>query len=415
MSHILVVELPGGNDTDVIEAILQRGDRFTFLTSDLGHYMRQDKVAQVLQKASDIIAIDDFGDDHIKVCVEEKGLNQIQAVICIVDIRIVAAAKIAQQIGVPFLEPETAALLRDKFSVREKLLAAGLGNKNFRLARNEQEMFDAVYAIGYPVVIKPCDGYASQNVVMIHGPEDLDPLISPIPALANQETDYGLGVSANRRWLVEKYLDGKFVGVDTLTHEGKHFVVGFNEKIMFPRPSFAIRGGCFSPANNNQNVLGQYACAILDSVNFNHGAAHLEVMMTDEGPQLVEINPRLVSAKIPRLMNLGLGRNVYNDLVDLHLGVLNFDQLKSADLFAVSRWIIAENEGILDDVHTPVSSNDAIRVSEILKRKGDNIRPPFENSDRIGYVMTSHKDREAAEKIADQWVHETKISYLSKS
>jgi len=40
MAHLLIIELPGGNDTDIIQSALDRGDKFTFLSSQLDHYRR---------------------------------------------------------------------------------------------------------------------------------------------------------------------------------------------------------------------------------------------------------------------------------------------------------------------------------------------------------------------------------------
>ena len=41
-------------------------------------------------------------------------------------------------------------------------------------------------------------------------------------------------------------------------------------------------------------------------------------MLTDEGPRLVEINPRLVVARVVRLISAALGRSVQADLIMLH-------------------------------------------------------------------------------------------------
>jgi glutathione synthase/RimK-type ligase-like ATP-grasp enzyme len=229
VAHILVIDLPGGNDADVLEAIIERGDEFTFLTSDLSLYRQQATIAPLLAKARHEIEVPSFDFNEILKALSAKMTLPLNAAICIVDIRMVMAAKIADHFGLAFLAPNVTMTLRDKFTVREKLAAAGIGNQHFRLARSEQEMLQAIDEIGYPVVIKPCDGYASQNIVMLHGPEDLDPLISPIPSLAEQSTDYGLGVKANQRWIVEKYLQGSFIGVDMMTHKGVHHFVGVNE------------------------------------------------------------------------------------------------------------------------------------------------------------------------------------------
>ena len=56
--------------------------------------------------------------------------------------------------------------------------------------------------------------------------------------------------------------------------------------------------------------------------------------------------------------------------------------------FAVSRWIISEITGILEEVTIPPILNPGIRHVEILKKTGDSVSYPYQNADRIGYIMT---------------------------
>ena len=51
MAHLLIIELPGGNDIDIVAAALERGDEFTFLSGQLEHYRRQPAVWAALQPA----------------------------------------------------------------------------------------------------------------------------------------------------------------------------------------------------------------------------------------------------------------------------------------------------------------------------------------------------------------------------
>ena len=50
-----------------------------------------------------------------------------------------------------------------------------------------------------------------------------------------------------------------------------------------------------------------------------------------------------------------------------------------------------------------------IRSVEILKKPGDSVRPPFENADRIGYVMVCAPTRSEAEQLADNFVLQTTV------
>ena len=410
MAHVLVLELAGGNDVDILDAIIARGDSFTFLTSDLASYQAQPAVGASLARAVECLECPGFAYAEVEVALAERhGRQPFEALVCMVDIRIVVAARLAQRLGLRFLNPDTAALLRDKFSVRQRLQARGVPQAGHRLATSEDEILAAIEELGFPVLIKPCDGYASQNVVVIEGPEDLEPWISPVPSLAAQAMDYGLGVRSNQRFVIERYLTGSFIGCDTMSEGGRHHFLGLNEKVMRPPPSFTIRGGCFIPAAPGMETIRDYAFSMLDAVGFDFGAAHIEMMITADGPELIEINPRLVSAKIPRLMGYGLGRSVYADLVSLHLGESAFLTQDHAGLFAVSRWITADRAGRLTRVILPEWNDPGVCSFEILKREGAPVRPPFENVDRVGYVMTAGVNRSEAEALAERWIGDVQL------
>ena len=415
MAHLLIIELPGGNDTYILEAAIERGDEFTFLSAQLSHYRAQEAVQAWLDRAVQCVEIPSF--DCADVEQQMRALHQIKpfdALLCLQDIRLVEAAKLAHALKLKYLNPESAQLLRDKYKVRCRLQACCIEQPEFALATTNHELQSAVAQLGLPVLIKPADGYGSQNVVVLRFDDDLDPWMSPLQDMLPSRADYGLGVKANDRLLVERYMHGDIIGCDTFTHEGQHTLLGVNEKLMFEPPSFAIRGGCFTPNHGQFNALEEYVFRLLDAVGFNCGAAHIEIMLTEHGPRLIEINPRLVGAKIARLMGLALGHSVHQALIELHLGQ-SYQQLAHTRHVAVTRWLVADRLGLLSHIEHPESNAPEIRCIEVLKKAGDALRPPMENADRIGYVMSCAPHKSQAQTLADNYVAGCQIHYLPET
>ena len=411
MAHLLVIELPGGNDYDLLKAASDRGDRFTFLTQDLTHYKALPEVWEWIGRASHHVESNDFTYPELERLVGDiHREDRIEALLCLIDIRLIEASKLAKFLGVKYLNTTSAELLRDKFNVRERLRSHGIDQPEFHLATTNDEIQLAVDALGLPVLIKPSDGYGSQNILTLQSPDDLDPELNQLQNLLPIKSNYGLGVVSNDRLLVERYMSGVLIGCDTFTHNGKHQLLGVNQKLMFPSPSFAIKGGCFLPFNSAWKELEKYIFSLLDAVSFDYGATHIEIMVTNEGPRLVEINPRLVGAKIPRLISFSLNRSIHSDLIDLHLGhgLVDLSQIQDPNA-SVTRWITTSQAGTLESVELPVWSDDGIRCVEILKKSGEHVSYPFENSQRIGYVMTTAKTQAEAEEIADRFIADTKV------
>ena len=412
MAHLLIIELPGGNDTDIVQAAIARGDDFSFLSAQLDHYRRQPQVQFLLDQAYAQIEVPDFDYDRVQSAVLELHARfTLDAVLCLLDIRLIEAARLAQRLKVRHISPATATLLRDKFQVRQRLAEHGLTQPEFALAQSNDELKQTVARLGLPVLIKPADGYGSQNIVVLRHDEDMDPWLTPLEDMLPSRTDYGLGVKANDRLLVERYMEGTVIGCDTLSVNGEHHLLGVNEKLFFDPPSFAIRGGCFLPNSPAFAAIQSYVFACLDAVDFNWGATHTELMLTAEGPRLIEINARLVGAKIARLVGYALNRSIHSDLITVHLGQQPSSiAVPAPSQVAVTRWIVAEQAGVLERIELPAWRDDKVRCVEVLKRPGDAVRAPFENADRIGYVMVCGLTRAKAEELAERFVALTEIS-----
>lgn len=405
MAHVLIVDLPGGNDSDIVQAALERGDTFTFLTSDISLYAAQSDVQVWLDQAEQVIEVPGFAYAEVEARVLRSHQAQpIEAVLCLLDIRLVESAKLSSALKLPHLNVQSAQLLRDKFSVRQRLVERGVPQQAFQLATSNDELIQAVQTLGLPVLIKPVDGYGSQNIVVLQDPEDLAPWMTPLNDMLPSHADYGLGVRANDRLVVERFMKGQIVGCDTVTLKGQHQLLGVNEKLFYEPPSFAIEGGCFIPNQGQFAELEAYVKALLDAVDFDWGYAHIEIMLTAEGPYVIEINPRLVGAKIARLVSMALGVSVHQHLIALHLGQADFLEPAQSGQVAVSRWLVADHEGILDHIVLPDVDDPRIRTVDMLKHKGDAVRPPFENADRIGYVMTCAASQQEAEALAENFV-----------
>jgi biotin carboxylase len=413
MAHLLIIELPGGDDTDLLIAAITRGDEFTFLSAQLDHYRNQPAVWSLLEAARELIDVPGFDDIEVmRRVLDVHARRRIDAVLCLLDIRLVEAARLAEKLNVRHISPATARLLRDKVSVRRRLAERGIAQPTFELAESNAQLQAAVQRLGLPVLIKPADGYGSQNIVVLRHAQDLDPLLTPLTQMLPSRADYGLGVVANDRLLVERYLSGTFFGCDTLSVDGRHTIVGLHQKVMFEPPSFAMRGSTFVPhsmPNANASMIERYVVSLLDAVGFNWGAAHTELMLTAEGLHVIEINPRLVGAKIARLVSHSLGQSQHARLIAAHLGVQPTEPEPSDALVGVIRWIVAAQPGVLEAVRLPQWNDPRIRCVEVLKRPGDPVWPPFENADRIGYVMVCGADREEAERIADRVVAEATV------
>ncbi|MDE1917156.1 MAG: ATP-grasp domain-containing protein [Sphingomonadales bacterium] len=408
MSHLLIVDLPGGNDTDILTCARELGHRVSLLTADPDHYRGQSEVAQALSGA-EIIAAPGFAMQTLLADLQARHrVDPFAAVLCLQDLRIVESAEIAQALGLRHLNPVTARLARDKAAVRRHLERHGLPQPACLEAEGAGQLLAAVASVGLPALIKPADGFGSQNVFALRTPADLDTLHQLASLVAAGPGTYGLGVMAGRRMLVERLIEGQLIGLDTMSAGGQHRLLAVNEKLMFAPPSFAMRGGCLSVNIGQFSALEAHAFALLDAIGFDHGAAHIEMILSTQGPVLVEINPRLVGARIARLLSAGLGRSVHADLIALHCDGRLPDAAPQGHHVA-NRWLGAPCAGELTALEMPDIANLPASFT-MMARVGDAVTPPLDNADRLGMVMAWGDDRAMAEAQADALLAATRLT-----
>jgi biotin carboxylase len=412
MAHLLLFEVPGANDFNILQEAVRLGHEVTFFTADIDCYLAHVSLAaSSLSLARSVVAVTPFDYESFEsAALEIHQEKPFDAILCLIDIRMIESARLAERLGLKFLNSKTAILIRDKYSVRARLAQHAIRQPKFALATTNEELRAAVESIRFPVLIKPSDGYGSQNIITFHDEQGYMAMAEPFANYLPLKTDYGLGVNANDRLVVEEYIRGEVIGCETFTINGKHVFLGINDKVFFPPPCFGIKGSCFPSDRFDTEVIRDYVFGILDALDFDFGAAHTEIIITSDGPYLVEVNPRLIGAHIPRLLGYALERSIYADVINLHLGL---DLASLHDLHpqrvAVSRWFTSKQNGVIKAIVTPETDDPGIMAVHLFKNPGDRVRPPFENADRLGYVMVVGKTQAEAEHFADKFVSDTQV------
>ena len=408
MSDLLVFDLPGGNDGDVLVAARALGHRVTLASADPDQYRAQPELAPLLADLDAIIALPADGAEWP----QRFSSFACDAVLCLQDLRLVEAARVARILGLRHVSPECAALCRDKAAVRQRLADCGIAQAPFARVEpgpgSAQALLAAVGRVSLPAIVKPVDGFGSQHVFALRNAADCAVLARLADLVAAGPGDYGLGARASGAMLVERLHEGPVWGCDVLRADGRHLLLGVHEKIMAKPPAFAILGGCFTANCGQFAELDAWLCAVLDAVGFDNGAAHVELVMTGAGPQLVEINPRLVGARISRAINAATGRQIHADVIALAIdGALPAPGTKPGH--AVTRWVTAPAAGRLQAIAWPVVDRAANVRLHANARPGDDVRPALDNADRLAMVLTHGEDRARAEALAERIVAQTRV------
>jgi biotin carboxylase len=227
----------------------------------------------------------------------------LAGVFCYDEWTIEAAAVLAQTLSLPTSPPSAVAACRDKAATRQRLADAGLPQpQSFPVASLDQTTA-AADKIGYPVVVKARALAGSIGVVRVDTVDDLHTAYTAaavdFPGVPRQDA----GV------LVEEYLDGPEISIDSAVIDGSVTPIAVAHKTVGLHPYFEETAHVVDATDPllRDPELREYLTAAHRAVGFRHGMTHTEVRFTRDGPRIVEVNARLGGDFIPYLGHLATG------------------------------------------------------------------------------------------------------------
>lgn len=320
-----------------------------------------------------------------------------KGVIGFLDSTLPVVARLAEEFGLPGCPPETLRNLTDKTWARARLAECAVPGPEFRVLdaalTGTAERTRALSGLRHPLILKPADSSAGRGVIRVAGPEETD-----------DAWEHAAAFTKNGTLLAEEELIGDEISVETLTVDGRTVVLARTEKLATRDESFVELGQAV-PARLSGPLgerIDEVAAAALKAVGFDHGIAHTEMILTADGPRIVEVNPRPAGDCILDLVHLTTGTDVYGLAADLALGEpVDLDALAAARPAggAAIRFLTApagvvrrvdgvpEAAALLDPAHERLV---------LLTRPGDVVEPVTTNLHRLGYVLAVGPDTETA-------------------
>ncbi|WP_190016084.1 ATP-grasp domain-containing protein [Streptomyces lucensis] len=226
------------------------------------------------------------------------------------------ADQLSEALGVPTNGTRLSPARRNKYLMTETIRAAGLRAARQRLVSTAQELMEFHRETGGRIVVKPLRSAANDGVSVCDTPEDS---AAALKAILEGTTVFS---ETNTAAVAQEYLAGGEYVVDTVSRDGHHRVtdVWKYSKMSVPGVRDRITGGHLiahdAPVRER---LTAYARQVLDALGIRHGPAHLEIILTADGPCLVEVGARMAGANTPYYAELGAGESQIGWTVEAYL------------------------------------------------------------------------------------------------
>ncbi len=320
---------------------------------------------------------------------------QPDALIAFSDLFVTQANEAARLLGVR--HPHSAgspAVSRDKGRVRAALDHAGIANARWGIIEASDER--PTSPVGYPAVVKPVDGSGSWDVRRVTCDQDLRDAC----AIHAKRTSYGRNVAPRRQLLCEEELIGDLVSAEGFVRGAEVEIWGHSSRALSD-PPFYIETGCAFGAATADRCLDHYARAVIAATGLRFGAFHMEVILTDAGPVLVELNPRLIGGGVHQCIDLATGGDSAGTVVANYLGL---DQkIPEPGMSGAIARIVAAESGSVGSISGLLEARSSPGVVDVVctRSVGDTLAVTHSNDDRFGYVLAVGDTRAAAQDVAD--------------
>jgi len=253
---------------------------------------------------------------------ELAGRRPLSAVVGVDDLTTVAAAAIAERLGLRGSAVAAVAAARDKYQMRQCLAAAGVPIPRFRRIALKDDPFLAARGVAFPCVLKPLALSASRGVIRANNVDQFITAFRWIAALL-QRDDVDARGDAGQFLLAEQYIPGVEVALEGLLVGGVLQTLALFDK---PDP---LEGPFFEetiyvtpsrlPATA-QAAIERVTASACAALGLSEGPVHAELRVNDAGPWVLEVAARSIGGLCSRTLRFGTGMTLEEIILRHALG-----------------------------------------------------------------------------------------------
>lgn len=301
---------------------------------------------------------------------------------------------------------------RDKYLMAKELQKKGIEVPDFLKSNKIVDITSWVEKRNeFPVVIKPLDSAGSDGVYICN---DIEDVIKACNANIGKGNILG---KMNDYVLIQSFLKGKEYVINTVSCSGHHFVsdMWISSKTLLDGYGFIYdKEEIISLDTEIAHQITSYCYSVLDALGIKFGPAHIELMMTEAGPALIEIGARMGGGVNTRVTDFCVGHNQVELTVDSYVDPDSFFSKTSKKYELKNHGIMmllsSDKEGEITDI--PLMSHlegfETIVNVNIRVKVGDRLKKTVDLNSSPGNFHLAHKDRN---KIQEEY---NKIKLLAK-
>lgn len=318
-----------------------------------------------------------------------------------------SVAKVSKEMKLIGIDEDTALRTTNKALMRECLFKNGIPVPEFFKVNSKNEFIDIIEYFKkkkMSCIIKPVDNSGSRGVDLISNFTNMD--------FINKSFEYSKKYSRNGDIIVEEYMEGPEVSVETLSINGICNVIQITDKLTTGAPYF-VEIGHNEPSMLNEEIkkeIAKVASAAVNAVGIKNGPSHTEIKVTKNGPKIVEIGARLGGDNITtHLVPLSTGIDMVKCCIQIALGE-KVDLKAKISKGSAIRYFKTEL-GEIEDIEgiEEAKKINGIQQISLIYNIGEKIKSIQNSTDRAGFVIAQAATPEEAIKTCENALKKIKI------
>jgi biotin carboxylase len=380
----------------------ERGLEVWLLISDRDWYTHgHDWDSHPLAQVDRLLELDTSDADAVFAAVTgDDGGPLVDGVTSFSDYHTVVAATVARRLGLPGPDPDAVETANAKHRLR-----VTLGDEPFNiphvLVTGPEQLEAAAAKLGFPMIAKPPAEAIGYGVRRVDDPAQLTEAWTELSTIRHSLR----GQPRPGDVLLERYVEGVEVSVETMTVDGHTHVFGVTSKDLFGDPAYIECGHTFPVPLSDESRAELYHAVrrTLELIGYRHGPCHTEVRATRDGWRIIEANPRTPSSCMTMLVTDVTGRSPILDAWLLALGETPDIEPVTHSGGAAVRMIYPQRPGVLARVDGVDAAATVPGVELFLHvEPGDRLWERADNSSCVGFAYCKGPDRLAAQAAADK-------------
>ncbi|WP_404429639.1 ATP-grasp domain-containing protein [Sutcliffiella horikoshii] len=320
------------------------------------------------------------------------------------DLPMRTVAAVSEELNLVGISRETAISVTNKASMREKLKQSEVPIPYFVKIETLDEFNRAVHEFENKFIVKPADNSGSRGVILVEDKSN--------NKLLNDAFFHSKKYSNSGEIVLEEFMDGPEVSVETLSFEGDTHVIAITDKMTTGAPNFVEMGHSIPSklSIETKSQINKVVSAAINALGINNGPTHTEIIVTQEGPKIVELGARLGGDNITtHLVPLATGVNMVESCIQIALGYT--PKVNVIDSMGSAIRYFNTSEGRINKIIGEQKAKQLPGIQEIYFTKdiGFEMQGIKSSTDRIGFIIAQGKDSADAIAACEKALNTIKI------